>query len=45
MRKLEINRKLGRPRPRWVDIIRMDLQEIKWDWTDLAQNTVREGLF
>jgi hypothetical protein len=32
---------LGRPRRRWVDNIKMDLREIKWDgldWTDLAQN-------
>jgi hypothetical protein len=32
---------LGRPRRRWVDNIKMDLREIKWDgmdWIDLAQD-------
>jgi hypothetical protein len=32
---------LGRPRPRWVDNIKMDLREIGWcgmDWIDLAQD-------
>jgi hypothetical protein len=31
---------LGRPRHRWEDNIKMDLQEVGWgsmDWTDLAQ--------
>jgi hypothetical protein len=34
-------RPLGRPRPRWVDNIKMDLREIGWDgikWIDLAQD-------
>jgi hypothetical protein len=34
-------RSLGRPRCRWVDNIKMDLREIRWDgidWIDLAQN-------
>jgi hypothetical protein len=32
---------LGRPRRRWVDNIKMDLQEIGWDgvdWIDMAQD-------
>jgi hypothetical protein len=32
---------LGRPRRRWVDIIKMDLREIGWnstDWIDLDQD-------
>jgi hypothetical protein len=35
-------RPLGRPRRRWVDIVKMDLREIGWDgmdWIDLAQDT------
>jgi hypothetical protein len=35
----EGKRPLGRPRRRWVDNIKMDLREIKWDdidWVDLA---------
>jgi hypothetical protein len=31
----------GRPRRRWVDNIKIDLSEIRWDdmdWIDLAQN-------
>jgi hypothetical protein len=37
----EGKRQLGRPRRRWVDNIKMDLREIKWDgmdWIDLAQD-------
>jgi hypothetical protein len=37
----EGKRPLGRPRPRWVDNIKMNLGEIGWDgmdWIDLAQN-------
>jgi hypothetical protein len=33
---------LGRPRCRWVDNIKMDLQEVGWgemDWIDLAEDT------
>jgi hypothetical protein len=32
---------LGRPRPRWKDNIKMDLQEVgggRGDWMELAQN-------
>jgi hypothetical protein len=39
--KPEGKRPLGRPRCRWVDIIRMDLGEIGWDgvdWIDVAQD-------
>jgi len=38
--KLEIKRPLARPRRRWVDNIRMDLQEVEcgyMDWIGLAQ--------
>jgi hypothetical protein len=37
----EGKRPLGRPRRRWVDNIKMDLREIRWDgmdWIDLAQD-------
>jgi hypothetical protein len=37
----EGKRPLGRPRRRWVDNIKMDLRDIKWDgmdWIDVAQN-------
>jgi hypothetical protein len=37
--KPEGKRPLGRPRPRWVDNIKMDLRDIGWgdvDWIDLA---------
>jgi hypothetical protein len=36
--KPEGKRQFGRPRRRWVNIIRMDLREIEWDgldWIDL----------
>jgi hypothetical protein len=39
--KPEGKRPLGRPRRRWVDNIKMDLRDIKWDgmdWIDLAQD-------
>jgi len=39
--KLEGRRPLGRPRRRWVDNIRMDLQEVVcvyMDWIGLAQD-------
>ena len=42
--KPEGKRPLGRPRRRWVDNIRMDLQEVgcgNVDWTGLAQD--RDG--
>jgi hypothetical protein len=37
----ERKRPLGRPRCRWMDIIKMDLKEIEWDgvdWIDMAQD-------
>jgi hypothetical protein len=39
--KSEGKRKLGRPRRRWVDNIKIDLREIGWDGTyliDLAED-------
>jgi hypothetical protein len=42
--KPEEKRPLGRPRPRWEDNIKMDLQEVGWggmDWICLAQNKDR----
>jgi hypothetical protein len=39
--KVEGKRPLGRPRRRWVDNIRMDLEELGWgyvDWIGLAQD-------
>jgi hypothetical protein len=39
--KPEGKRPLGRPRSRWVDNIKIDLREIRWDgmdWIDLAQD-------
>jgi len=42
--KLEGRRPLGRPRCRWVDNIRMDLQEVgcgHMDWIGLAQDRDR----
>jgi len=44
VRKPEGRRPLGRPRHRWVDIIRMDLQEVEcgyMDWIGLAQDRDR----
>jgi len=44
VRKLERRRPLGRPRRRWVDNIRMDLQEVgcrHMDWIGLAQDRDR----
>ena len=41
---LEGRRPLGRPRRRWVDNIRMDLQEVGYgyvDWIGLAQDRDR----
>jgi hypothetical protein len=37
----EGRRSLGRPRPRWEDNIKTDLQEVGWggtDWIDMAQD-------
>jgi hypothetical protein len=42
--KPEGKRPLGRPRLRWEDNIKMDLQEVGWwliDWIDLAQDRER----
>ena len=42
--KLEVKRSLGRPRRRWEDNIKMDLQEVGYgvmDWIELA--LVRDG--
>jgi hypothetical protein len=39
--KPEGRRRLGRPRHRWVDNIKMDFREIGWDgmdWIDLVQD-------
>jgi hypothetical protein len=44
MGKPEGKRPLGRPRRRWEDNIKMDLQEVGcggMDWTDLTQDRVR----
>jgi hypothetical protein len=40
----EGRRPLGRPRRRWEDNIKMDLQEVRWedmDWIDMAQDRDR----
>jgi hypothetical protein len=40
----EGRRPLGRPRRRWEDYIKMDLQEVGWggmDWIDMAQDRDR----
>jgi hypothetical protein len=36
----ERRRPLGRPKRRWEDNIKMDLQEVRWgmDWIQLAQD-------
>ena len=43
LRKSEEKSQLGRTRCRWVDNIKMDLQEVEWgmDWIDLAQDRNR----
>jgi hypothetical protein len=41
VRKPEGKRPVGRPRWRWVNNIKMDLMEIKWDgvdWIGMAQD-------
>ena len=48
MGKPEGKRSLERPRRRWVDIIRMDLQEVGYgyvDWIGLAQERDRWRTF
>jgi hypothetical protein len=39
----EGNKTLARPRYRWEDNVKMDLQEVEWgmDWIDLAQDRDR----
>jgi hypothetical protein len=40
----EGRRPLGRPRCRWEDIIKMDLQVVEWevvDWIEMAQDRDR----
>jgi hypothetical protein len=41
--KSEGKRPLGRPRCRWEDNIKKDLQEVRWgiDWIDLVQDRDR----
>ena len=42
--KPEGKRPLGRPRCRWEDNIKLDLQEVRWgslDWIDVAQDSYR----
>jgi hypothetical protein len=41
--KPEGKRPLGRPRRRWEDNIKMDLQDVEWgvDWIELAQDRDR----
>jgi hypothetical protein len=41
--KPEGKRPLGRPRRRWVDNVRMDLEEVGWgdDWIGLAKDRNR----
>jgi hypothetical protein len=39
--KPEGRKPFGKPRRKWVNIIKMDLKESEWvgiDWLDLAQN-------
>jgi hypothetical protein len=46
--KPEGKRPLGRPRRRWVNNIKMDLREKRWDgmnWIDLAQNRDQWRIF
>jgi hypothetical protein len=41
--RAEGRRSLGRPRRRWEDNIKMDVQEVGWDmnWIELAQDRDR----
>jgi hypothetical protein len=48
VRRSEGRRQLGRPRRRWEDNIKMDLQEVGWggmDWIDTAQDRDRWRAF
>ena len=48
MGKPEVKRPLGRPRLRWEDNIKMDLEEVAYgcmDWIELAQNRDRCRVF
>ena len=38
MGKPEGKKPLGRPKRRWDDNIKMDLQEVGWDWIDVVQD-------
>jgi hypothetical protein len=42
--KPELKRQLGRPGPRWMDNIKIDLREIEWsgmDWTGFIRDRNR----
>jgi hypothetical protein len=44
----EGNRPLARPRRKWENNIKIDLQAVEWgdmDWIDVAQNTNRWWVF
>jgi hypothetical protein len=41
MEKPEGQRSLGRPRNRWEEYIKTDLQELNMDWIELAQDRDR----
>jgi hypothetical protein len=44
VRRPEGNRPLGKPRPRWEDNIKMDLQEVGWDaWTGFVWFRIGAG--
>jgi hypothetical protein len=47
VRKPEGKRPLGRPRRRWVNNIKIDVSEVRWDgmdWIDLAHDRTSGGL-
>jgi hypothetical protein len=39
----EGKRRLGRPRRRWEDNMKMDIQEVSMDWIDMARDRDRWG--
>jgi hypothetical protein len=39
--KPEGTRPLGRPRRRWENNIKMDFQEVGWDWIEVVQDRGR----